>query len=149
MIHGVIKEPLRQIADERGAIMHMLRCDSHIFEKFGEIYFSIVNSTAVKAWKLHNKMTLNLAVPLGSVKLVLYDDRQDSPTNGKIQELVIGENNYYLVKIPPKVWNGFQGLTNPKSIVANCATLPHDPDEIERLDPFDKFIPYDWGIKSR
>lgn len=146
MIHDVVVEPLRQIADERGAVMHMLRCDSHIFEKFGEIYFSIVNLTAVKAWKLHKKMTLNLAVPLGSVKLVLYDDRQESPTRGKIQELVIGENNYCLVKIPPRIWNGFQGLAKPKAIVANCATLPHDPEEIERLDLFDPSIPYSWDI---
>jgi len=130
-------------------VMHMLRCDSHIFDIFGEIYFSIVNSTAVKAWKLHKKMTINLAVPLGSIRLVLYDDRPDSPTRRKIQELVVGEDNYSLIKIPPMIWNGFQGLSKPKTIVANCATQPHDPEEIDRLDAFDPSIPYDWEIKHR
>jgi len=148
VIHDVIIEPLRQIIDERGKIMHMLRCDSIIFEKFGEIYFSFVNPGVVKAWKLHNEMTLNLAVPYGMIKLILYDKRQESPTKGEIQEIVIGSNNYCLVKIPPQIWNGFQGVDSTVSIVANCATIPHDPEEIKRLDPFDPSIPYTWENKQ-
>jgi dTDP-4-dehydrorhamnose 3,5-epimerase len=64
-------------------------------------------------------------------------------------ELFIGEDNYVLVKIPPGIWNGFKGIGTKVAIVANCATEPHDPDEIVRLDPFDKDIPYDWGVKNR
>ena len=147
MIEGVIVEPLKQIKDDRGVVMHMLRCDSAIFEKFGEVYFSGVNQNAVKAWKLHRSMTLNLAVPVGAIKLVLYDNRADSRTKGKVQELFIGEDNYCLVKIPPMIWNGFQGLSERQAIVANCSTLPHDPDEVERLDPFNDSIPYNWNTK--
>jgi dTDP-4-dehydrorhamnose 3,5-epimerase len=33
--------------------------------------------------------------------------------------------------------------------VGNCATLPHDPDEIERVDPFDNDIPCDWALRHR
>ena len=144
MIHDVLVEPLRQISDERGMVLHMLRCDSNIFEKFGEIYFSVVYPKAIKAWKLHKEMTLNLAVPMGNIKLVMYDDRRGSPSYGKIQELTIGESNYCLVKIPPMIWHGFQGLMHPKSIAANCATLPHDPDEVKRLADNDTYIPYSW-----
>ncbi|MCK4320996.1 dTDP-4-dehydrorhamnose 3,5-epimerase family protein [candidate division WOR-3 bacterium] len=149
MIDGVLINPLKQILDERGKIMHMLRSDDEYFEKFGEIYFSFVYPGVVKAWHLHKKMKLNYAVPYGRIKLVLYDDRKDSPSRGELAELIIGPENYKLVTIPPMVWNGFKGLGNMMSIVANCATLPHDPEEIIRIDPFENDIPYNWSLNHR
>jgi dTDP-4-dehydrorhamnose 3,5-epimerase len=139
---------LRQIADERGKVMHMLRRDWDVFEAFGEIYFSCVFPGAIKAWHIHKKMTLNYAVPLGEIRFVLYDDRPDSPTKGEVQEMVLGPDNYCLVTVPPMIWNGFKGLGSETSIVANCATIPHDPDEIVRRDPMDSTIPYDWTAAS-
>ncbi len=147
MIEGVKVRPLRKICDERGMVMHMLRRDDPDFEDFGEIYFSCVYPNAIKAWHLHKQMTLNYAVIQGMIKYVLYDDRNDSPTKGELMELFIGEDNYVLVTVPPNVWNGFKGIGTKMAIVANCATLPHDPDEIKRKSPFTKEIPYDWDIK--
>src|SRR5213594_3225100 len=126
---------LQQIPDKRGKVMHMLRCSDPWFEKFGEIYFSLVYPGVVKGWHLHRRMTLNYAVVVGTGKLVLYDDRGDSATRGALMELFVGEANYALVTIPPGVWNGFKGVGAVAAIVANCATEPHDPAEIERLDP--------------
>lgn len=147
MIEGVQVHPLRQIPDERGKIMHMLRADSEHFQKFGEIYFSCVYPGAIKAWHLHREMTLNYTVIVGHVKLVIYDDRNESPTRGELQEFFIGESNYCLVTIPPMVWNGFKGIGDTMAIVANCSTIPHDPVEIQRLDPFSPQISYNWDIK--
>lgn len=147
MIDGVTVTPLRQIHDERGKIMHMLRRDSEVFENFGEIYFSTVNPGAIKAWHIHKIMTLNYAVLYGEIKLVLHDDRPDSLTVGETQELFLGPVNYALVTIPPLILNGFKGIGTDTAIVANCATIPHDPAEIERRDPFDPTIGYDWSIK--
>ena len=149
MIADVLVHPLKQIPDERGTIKHMLRADDPHFERFGEIYFSIVYPGAIKAWHLHQRMTLNYAVISGMIKLVLYDDRLGSPTKGELQELFVGDANYVLVRIPPGIWNGFKGIGVSLSIVANCATLPHDPEEIVRKDPFSKDIPYDWSLKHR
>lgn len=149
MIDGVIITPLRQIADERGKVMHMLRNDSDVFKSFGEIYFSCVNPGSVKAWGIHKKMILNYAVPFGRIKLVLYDNRENSPTKGKLQEILLGQDNYSLVTIPALVWAGFLGLGNEMSIVANCASIPHDPKETEKRDPFDPLIPYTWEIKRK
>lgn len=146
MISGVEIRPLEQIADERGRVMHMLRRDDPFFEKFGEIYFSVAYPGVIKAWHLHKRMTLNYAVIEGMIKLVLYDDRAQSPTQGELMELFLGEVNYDLVKIPPGVWNGFKTLRK-MAIVANCATEPYDPEEIVRMQPFSKNIPYDWGLK--
>jgi dTDP-4-dehydrorhamnose 3,5-epimerase len=149
MIDGVLIQPLKQILDERGKIMHMLRADDPYFEKFGEIYFSVVYPGVIKGWHLHKEMTLNYAVVQGAIKLVLYDDRPDSPTHGELMELFLGEGNYALVKIPPQVWNGFKGIGLTPAIVANCSTIPHDPDEIVRMDPLDNLIPYSWELKHR
>ena len=149
MINGVVVTPLRQIFDERGKVMHMLREDSPIFSRFGEVYFSCTNPGAIKAWHLHKKMTLNYAVIYGEIKFVLFDDRPDSKTRGCIQEFFLSPENYCLVTVPPLIWNGFKGIGDKTSIVANCATMPHDPSEIERKSAFDVSIPYDWKIQHK
>ncbi len=146
-IAGVTITPLRQIVDERGKIMHMLRNDSPVFKKFGEIYFSVVNPGVIKAWHIHKEMTLNYAVVSGQIKFVLYDDRDKSPTRGALMELFIGPDSYQLITVPPMVWNGFKGVGATPAIVANCSTIPHDPAEISRMDPFENSIPYDWALK--
>ncbi len=147
MIDGVKIVPLRQIPDERGKVMHMLRAGAEHFSAFGEIYFSMVYPGAVKAWHLHRRMTLNYAVPIGRIKFVLYDDRAESPTKGEIQEIFLGPDSYQLVVVPPGIWNGFKGIAAEPALVANCASIPHDPTEIERCEPLDGPIPYDWEIR--
>ncbi len=147
MIDGVVVVPRRQILDERGAIYHFLRNDDPEFQQFGEVYFSWVYPGVIKGWHIHKRMTLNYIVPVGRIKLVLYDERPDSPTKGELQEIYLGEGNYQLVQVPPMVWNGFKGIGTQPAMVVNCATLPHDPDEIARRDPFTPEIPYDWGLK--
>lgn len=147
MIHDVKVMPLKQILDERGKVMHMLRRDSDIFQEFGEIYFSCVYPGVIKGWHLHKKMTLNYAVPHGHIRFVLYDGRENSPTRHEVQEIFLGPDNYCLVVVPPLIWNGFKGVGTEMAIVANCATIPHDPEEIVRMDPFDPSIPYDWSLK--
>ena len=148
-IMGVFIKRLKKIPDERGSIHHMLREDDDLFEKFGEIYFSKVYPNVVKGWHLHTKMTLNYAVVAGVIKLVLYDDREDSSTKGSLLEIFTGEDNYLLIKIPPFVWNGFKGISKKAAIIANCATLPHEKSEIRRLSPFSKKIPYNWELKHK
>ncbi len=149
MIEGVVIRPLRQIPDERGKIMHMIRNDDPEFLGFGEIYFSCVYPGVIKGWHIHKKMTLNYAVPFGMIKLVLFDDRPSSGTCGEVQEIFLGPDNYCLVQIPPYVWNGFKGVGITPSIVANCSTIPHDATEIERKSPDDPVIPYKWELVNR
>ncbi|MEI6093226.1 MAG: dTDP-4-dehydrorhamnose 3,5-epimerase family protein [bacterium] len=149
MIDGVIITPLKQILDERGKIMHMLKSSDSLFKSFGEIYFSCIYPGAIKGWHIHKKMILNYAVPHGTIKFVLYDDRPQSPTKGELQEMFLGPDSYNLITVPPMVWNGFKGIGTELAIVANCSSIQHDSTEIERLDPFDKKIPYNWEIKHR
>ena len=148
MIKDVKIIPLKRIVDERGKIMHMMRCDSEYFTQFGEIYFSTINPGAIKGWHLHKFMTLNYTVVKGNIKLVLYDARPESETYKELQEIFIGQDNYCLVSIPPRIVNGFKTIGNREAIVANCSDIPHDSQEIERINPFDKEIGYNWDIKQ-
>jgi len=143
MIEGVRVTPLKQILDERGKIMHMLKCTDPVFKKFGEVYFSVAEQGVVKGWHRHKEMTLNYAVPVGKIKLVVFDDRENSLTRNDVNEFFIGPDNYCLVTIPPLVWNGWKGLFD-FNLVVNCATLPYDPNEIEYCHPYLNDFPYDW-----
>ena len=147
VIEGVNIVPLRQIVDERGKIMHMLKSTDPHFLGFGEIYFSCAWPGTVKAWHIHTSMTVNNAVISGRAKLVLYDFRDDSSTNGELQEIFLGEDNYVLVQIPPGIANGYKAYGDKLVILANAATEPHNPDEMRRLDPFTADIPYDWALE--
>jgi dTDP-4-dehydrorhamnose 3,5-epimerase len=148
MIEGVRIVPRARIPDERGTVMHMLKATDPEFLGFGEIYFSTVYPGVVKGWHRHSEMTLNYACVHGRIKLVLYDDREGSPTRGEIMERFLGPDDYSLVQVPPGVWNGFKGMGSEAAIVANCSTHPHDPARSTRLDPFENDIPYDWGVRQ-
>jgi dTDP-4-dehydrorhamnose 3,5-epimerase len=133
-IEGLTVTPLREIADARGAVLHMLRADASDFRAFGECYFSEVEPGAVKAWKRHRRQTQNIAVPVGRVRFVVYDSRESSPTNGALDVIELGRPGAYArLCIPPLLWYGFTGLGGGRSLVANCVDIPHDPDESESL----------------
>ena len=144
-IDGLIVTPLKTIEDDRGSVMHMLRSDEPHFDRFGEIYFSMIKPDAVKAWKQHTRMISNIAVPVGRVRLVAFDDRNDSTSQYKVDEFILSsESEYVLITIPPMVWMGFKNIGTSNALLANCANLPHDRTEVRQCLPDDKRIPYSW-----
>ena len=149
MIKGVLLNELKTFADQRGTVMHMLRSDAPFFKQFGEIYFSTVNPGVVKGWKKHLRMTQHLAVPVGSVRIVIHDDRPDSPTAGQTREFDIGTQQYRLLKIPPLLWYSFGNTGEDTAVIANCTDIPHDPEETVVIDLSDPSIPYAWDTQSR
>ena len=146
-INGVLVQALKQIEDNRGSVLHMIKNGGVLFEKFGEVYFSEIYPSKIKAWKRHKEQTQNLAIPVGVIRLVIYDDRQKSSTQGNLAEFTVGRPNHYsLIKIPPMLWYGFQSLDKQTSLIANCADLPHNPMEAETLPQDSDQIPYQWDI---
>ena len=148
MIDGVVRRPLRQFIDDRGRTMHMLRNDDPHYRVFGEIYFSGVTQGKVKGWYRHREKTLNYAVPAGTIRVVIYDDRAGSLTHGRLEEYRLGEGeaDYALLTIPPFLWYGIQGLAPGVSIVANCSDLPNDPNESDRKPADAADVPYRWPV---
>ena len=143
-INGIKIIKKKVISDHRGKIMHMMRSDDKHFKRFGEIYFSQVFPNKIKAWHLHKKMTLSYVAVFGKIKLVLYDDRRNSETKGKVQEIFLSENDHKLIIIPPHIWNGFCSVGKNRAILANCSDIPHDKKEIIRLPYNDLKFPYKW-----
>ncbi len=144
ILQGMSIKNLSVVENEKGSVLHMLRSDSEDFKTFGEIYFSEVIPNAIKGWKRHARTTQNFVVPVGRIKLVLYDQRSDSETSEMISEIEFGRNDYMMVTIPPDIWYGFKGLSSDVSIIANLIDFPHDPGESESLDLSDKTVPYTW-----
>ena len=145
VIEGVSLTPLEIIPGDAGDILHAMKRTDASFCGFGEVYFSTVNRGQVKDWKRHRKMTLGLVVPCGEIKFVLYDDRAKSPSCGKILEIVLSLGNYQRLTVPPMIWMGFMGIGHGLNMLLNIASIPHDPQEADRMRPDDNHIQYDWG----
>ncbi len=141
---------LEVIPDERGRLMEMLRADDELFKGFGQIYMTTAYPGAVKAWHYHKKQWDHFVCVRGMVKVVLYDDREGSPTRGEINEFFLGEHQPALLQIPPLVYHGFKCISDYEAMVINCPTEVYnhdDPDEF-RVDPHGNDIPYDWSRKD-
>lgn len=144
MIEGVNLTSLAIIPGDTGDVLHALKNTETSFCGFGEAYFSTVNKGAIKAWKRHHEMTLNLVVPCGEIGFVIYDDRPDSPTCGKIHEVILSRQNYQRLTVPPMLWLGFKGLGDGLNMLLNVADITHDPDEYDRVDAYNNHINYNW-----
>lgn len=149
-IEGVKIKKLKVIPDYRGRLMEMLRCDDEIFAKFGQAYMSSIKPGIVKAWHYHKKQTDNVVCVYGGIKLVIFDDRENSKSKGKIKEIIVNPDEPVLVQIPPFIWHGWENTGEHESIVINIPDLPYnreEPDEF-RKDPFNSEIPYKWDAKK-
>lgn len=139
---GLIISELNQIHNSKGDILHALKKSDSSFNNFGEAYFSFVKYNKIKGWKKHNKMTMNLIVPIGEVKFVLYDNR-DKKSDPNIKEIIIGQSNYKRLTVPPNIYVSFKGISKNINLILNIADIEHDPNESINLDLSD--IAYEWG----
>ncbi len=147
MIDGVVVKKLNWIPDERGRLMEILRGSDDLFQKFGQAYITTVYPSVVKGWHYHKKQVDHFAVLRGMAKIVLYDNRPDSPTKGEVIEFFTGDFNPLLIKVPTHVLHGFKGIGEQEAHILNIPTEEYNrdnPDEY-RLDPHDNDIPYDWN----
>ena len=124
----ILLTPLSRIATTGGDVLHAMKQSDAGYTGFGEAYFSWVSAGAVKAWKRHTRMTMNVVVPVGQVRFVF---RLNGTDEFRVEE--IGMDRYARITVPPGIWFGFQGLGGPQSLVLNIASIPHDPNEVERL----------------
>ena len=128
---------LKIIDNDKGKVMHALKKSETSFDKFGEVYFSKIEYNYVKAWKKHKNMTMNLVVPVGSVKFVFYNEQ-----NKDFEEIILGPNNYSRITVLPNIWFGFKGLFKGNNLVMNLSNIEHDPSEVYRKELSE--IDYKW-----
>ena len=137
-LNEICVSPLKRISVTGGDVLHAMKKSDPGYVDFGEAYFSLVEFGAIKAWKRHLQMTLNLVVPIGEVQFVLID------SVGLIREERIGEGHYARLTIPPGIWFGFQGVSKKIALLLNIADIEHSPDEVERKE-LDE-VKYDWEV---
>lgn len=134
MIEGVILTPLKQIYHPKGDVFHGMKKSDPGFTDFGEAYFSTIYAGDIKPWKKHLRMTLNLVVPVGKIRFVIYDDRTGSATHDQTMTVEIGQDNYMRLTVPSGVWMAFEGMGEGLNLLLNIADLEHDPDEVQRAE---------------
>lgn len=127
-VNDIMVTPLKRISVAGGDVLHAIKKTDAGFLDFGEAYFSMIHKGAIKPWKRHLRMTLNLVVPVGNVRFLFID------ANGESRSEVIGTDRYARLTVPPSIWFSFQGLYEPFNLLLNVADIPHDPNEIERKD---------------
>lgn len=142
-IDGVILTPLKQIFHPKGDVWHAMKCSDNGFEGFGEAYFSTIHCGDIKPWKKHLKMTLNFVVPVGKIRVVIFDDRPQSSTKGNFFDVTLSHDNYQRITIPPSLWVAFSGIGEDLNLLLNLANLEHDPMEVKRKDSLNDII-YKW-----
>lgn len=144
-IKGLIVKKLNIISTKKGDVLHMLRNDENTFKSFGECYFSEVYPGCIKGWKKHNQQSQCFSVPVGRLKLVLFDDRKSSETYKKIEEIILGRpDSYYRINIPPGIYYSFKCLTDRTTLIVNCTDIPHSYDESSTIELNNTTIPYKW-----
>lgn len=144
LINGVESISLKIIPLVGGDVLHVMKDIDRGFFGFGEIYFSEINQGFIKGWKKHSEMVMNLIIPKGEVKIVVFDDRDGSSTKGIFNEFILSrDKNYMRVSISPGLWVAFQGIGKGTSQVMNFASIRHCPKEVEGKSL--KEIKYDWG----
>jgi dTDP-4-dehydrorhamnose 3,5-epimerase len=108
-----------------------------------------VEQGAIKAWKCHQRMTLNLVVPLGAVYFVFHCNtrlaEQKSETDDEFRVEKLGNDCYSRITVPPGIWFGFQGIASGSSLLLNVADMVHDMKEVLRK-PVSGFS-YNWSLK--
>lgn len=142
VIRGVMVTPLKRIHHPLGDVYHALKSSESSFEKFGEAYFSTVNPGSIKGWKRHSQMTLNLVVPVGAIRFVVYDDREISETKGQFFDITLSAQNYSRLTVSPGLWMAFQGRDEGLNLLLNLASIEHNPEEATSL--MLEEIKYEW-----
>lgn len=142
-VEGVLLAPLKKIHHPKGDVFHGMKKSDAGYSGFGEAYFSTIHFQDVKPWKKHLEMTLNFVVPMGEIRFVIYDDREDSLTKNNFFDVTLGSDNYQRITIPPGVWVAFSGVGSEFNLLLNLANMEHNPAEVERKEDLSE-IAYRW-----
>jgi len=136
MLDGVQVKKLSVHQDTRGLLMEFLRNDDKEFEKFGQVYLTLVKRGVAKGWHYHKIQTDHFVCVEGRALVALYDLRQDSPTYRQSQDFILSapdiKGEQLLVKIPKGVLHGFTAYNCKQAKIVNITTETYnynEPDE--------------------
>lgn len=144
---NILLTPLRRIVVPRGDVFHAIKASAPGFAGFGEAYFTTVETGAVKGWKRHREMTMNLIVPAGAVEFVLFDGEPRGA--GEFRSITLSpasDESYQRLTVPPGLWMAFAGRGEDENgdlnLVLNFASIEHRPEEADNRPLED--LPWNW-----
>lgn len=144
-IEGVVLKDLVTHRDERGFFREIIRVTDEFFQEgFGQWSHSLMYQATAKAWHIHQKQIDWWYVPIGVLKVALFDTRENSPTHSVLMEFLMGENQpAQVVKIPPGVAHGCRCISGPAHLFYVTSNVYNPADE-GRIPHNDPSIGYDW-----
>ena len=141
-IEGVVIKELVTHTDERGFFREIIRKTDPFFgEGFAQLSHSLMHPGVAKAWHIHQKQT-DWWYVIGSLKVALYDTRDDSPTKGQLMEFLMGDGKPACLTIPPGVAHGCRALETTHVLYITSSV--YSPDDEGRIPHDDPTIGYDW-----
>jgi dTDP-4-dehydrorhamnose 3,5-epimerase len=146
LIDGVRVRPALTHPDERGTV-------TEVFDLRWEfddaplvfVYQVTIRAGRSKGWVLHRRHADRSFFSLGAIKVVLYDERDGSPTRGRINEFVFGAERRVLLYIPSGVWHRLDNVGSEDALFINCPTEAYRHDDPDKwiLPDRNDVIPYD------
>lgn len=109
-------------------------------DSFGQIYLTTANENSIKGFHLHKTKTDHFCVIRGLAKMVLIDNRKGSQTYKQINEIIMGEENFKVVRVPVGVKHAFKNIGNGPVYMLNYMTPAFDvnhPDTITTTEDYD------------
>lgn len=150
-LEGVVLVRLTGHYDDRGSLTPVLDV-RHPFwiEPIVYAYSITIRPGRIKGWGMHHRQTDRYFVAGGSLRVVLFDGREDSPSCGQFAEFFFTDASQGLLRIPPGVWHADQNWGDSDAQVVNFPTHPYDPEapDKQRIDPHSGIIPFDWRLRD-
>lgn len=150
-IHDVVVKKLITHSDDRGYFREVVREDEPLLRRFGQSAVTKTYPGVIKAFHWHNNQDDVWYVVGGMARVVLYDRRTGSPTEGCTQVIYAGDDNPVTILIPAGIAHGYQVLGNKPVVLFYHVTQAYDPahpDE-QRIPFNDPQIGFDWSIQNR
>jgi dTDP-4-dehydrorhamnose 3,5-epimerase len=158
MLPGFKVLDLKKNVDERGFFAEIYREDWKDLlgdDKIVQANLSYSYPGMIRAWHKHSRGQVDYFIVLkGALKICAYDDRPESPTKGRLTEVVASEDRLQSVRVPGFFWHGTKAVSDKPTLAVYCVNRLYDlqnPDE-ERRDWNDGTIadprtgkPYDWN----
>jgi dTDP-4-dehydrorhamnose 3,5-epimerase len=148
LTQGVTIRSLPTHEDARGAVTELYdpgwqwHPDALVFA-----YTFSIRPGIVKGWNLHREHEDRYVVLQGSMELVLFDPRDESPTCGEICRIVLSGQRRSIINIPKNVWHADHNVGTTDVVAVNFPTTRYDhasPDKY-RLPIDTPLIPFSFG----
>jgi dTDP-4-dehydrorhamnose 3,5-epimerase len=145
LIEGVQLRPAVTLADERGTLCEILNPAWKLHPaEIVYVYQFTIRPGKIKGWHQHHLHDDRIFISQGTVKVILYDARANSPTRGMINEIYRSEHERNIMVIPAFVFHAHQNVGNNDALFVSMPTRPYnhaDPD-VFRLPLDTDQIPY-------